>query len=210
MSGFFKKYRKIIISVVATVVIVVAVLVGLKIYNNSHDLSGFRLTERESILAMSGGNHSFLFEIDRGFYELTLYQFQRGELVDTQIFAPWGAAISGRPFIGMSVYDRSLMTVSMLQLTDNNWTWSTNLTGMGGGRELAMTITENHSRSWGQLQRRVRLGEEAVPLLYVAFSDSGFPTALENIVAGNFDITTDVAQFGEVQYLFIITIRELD
>jgi len=74
------------------------------------DVRGFSLSERESMLSISGQSTSFLFEVKPGDYEFILHRYQFGEQVSEQAFLNGrGPMVEDDLFEGIRIYNRALM-----------------------------------------------------------------------------------------------------
>ena len=182
----------------------------IKITIPEYDVRGFSLSEREAFLANAGGNHHFIFELGAGNYEFKLYRFQKGELIEEHVFPAGGVVIGDRNPEGLQVYNpRNLVSITATNIETETWAWSIGSEGFNLGNGIEVTEVERLSRSSESLNTRLQLKDSEIPLAYMAFTEGSFPTALQSIVSGQFDVHEKGDQFVEINDLFIITVRRI-
>ena len=187
-------------------------IISMAIVQN-YDIKGFSLSEREAILANAGNNHSFLFELREGDYEFKLYRFQNGNLIEEHFFSGGGFIHEDdvKPNILQVQQNSNFITVTATDFEEGTWAWSLGTEKLNLGKGITVTEVDGLSRSWGSIEKGLSLENTETPLLYIAFSDGSFPTALQNIVTGlSFDIYEDVYQFTDIVDLFIVTITKIN
>ena len=174
------------------------------------DVRGFSLSERESMLSISGQSTSFLFEVKPGDYEFILHRYQFGEQVSEQAFLNGrGPMVEDDLFEGIRIYNRALMVISLSHVSDGVMRLDVNLEGsiITGVEEIG--LQEMMTFSWQSIERRVRLGDEKIPLFYLARTDGFFPFSLENIVAPGFELGNTLEEFRDIPELFIVSVRKI-
>ena len=196
-----KKRRKIWAAVVAGVVIFIA---GFMYHLDFHsfDVRSPALTERENRLAMGS---AWLFEVNPGNYELKIYHYQYGYLMNTEDFT----LIRAGGYDNLLVEQRDFLAIRAARDRDDQLVWSMSI-GVGiSGMMPVYDISEFSTMGWGSIENSIRLGDNEVPILYLSVSDGVILEPSATIFSPNFRFKDHIEALADGSNYFIVSVRRV-